>query len=286
MEISDRLTARMRRLPQMIKAALAVAALLGLTALGPTRPAVAEDPPRPAQRMASSFPVSAAPAQYELSEQVLDFAPGAATRLHQHGGKAYVTVIEGQVIFRQGGVETVYNRGQSFTEEAWSFHTLVNKSGVKARIFITVLHSPGQTRILSHPDSTAPDIAPALVAAGSVVLRTQPAEFTLTQAVVDFGAGAFQPLHHHGGDGLVLVIDGEVAFTADGREQRLKPGQSFPDIGAPHDARNVAAGTSTTVVTFLIRKGEPQTTFLNAPAPSAPPSVRPPSTGDGGLLSR
>jgi quercetin dioxygenase-like cupin family protein len=237
--------------------------------------------------MASSFAISTAPAQYELFEQVLDFAPGAATTLHQHLSQSYVTVIEGQITFSQEGKETVYNRGQGFTEAAGAFHALTNKGSSKARIFITVLASPGQPQALAHPAGSAPAIPPTVVASGRQMLGTQPAEFTLTQSVVDFGPGAFQPPHHHGGDGLVMVTDGEVVFAAAGREHRLKPGQSFPDIGDPHTALNVAPGTSTTVVTFLIKKGEPQTTFLTTAAPSAPATgVLPPSTGSGGLRSR
>jgi len=260
-------------------------AVLALSAVIPARPAAAEDPPRPTQRMVSTFPVSAAPAQYELVEQVVDFAPGAATRLHQHGGRAYVTVIEGQIAFSQGGVDTVYGSGQSYIEEAGSFHTLTNKGSAKARIFISVLLSPGQAHILAHPSSTAPAIAPTIAFLGRTVLGTQPAEFTLTQAVVDFSPGAYQPPHHHGGVGLLIVIDGELAFRTEGAEKRLKPGGTFEDVGEAHDALNVATGTSTTVVTFLIRKGEPQTTFLST-APTQPAAtIRPPSTGDAGLIS-
>jgi hypothetical protein len=82
------------------------------------------------------------------------------------------------------------------------------------------------------------------------------------------------------------VIDGEIAFRTDQGEVRRKPGETFADIGDPHDALNVGSGTSTTVVTFLIRKGEPQTTFLTTTATHPAPTIRPPSTGDAGLASR
>ncbi len=266
-----------------------------VTTLISATPTAAEDPPRPTQRIVSSFPVTAPPAQYELVEQVLDFAPGAATRLHQHGGRAYVTVIEGQVVFKEGARESVYGAGQSYVEEAGSFHTLTNRGSTRARIFITVLLSPGQAQVLAHPDSAAPAIAPTIAFLGRTVLGTQPAEFTLTQAVVDFAPGALQPRHHHGGPGLLIVMDGELLFRTDAGARTLKPGDTFLDVGAAHDARNETAKAATTVVTFLIKKGESQTTFLDttaaAPATGAQATgistgIRPPSTGDAGLVVR
>jgi len=257
----------------------AVAATLGTTL------SAGQEPPRPSQRFLSTFPVSAAPAQYELVEQILGFPPGAATRLHQHGGRAFVTVLEGQVIRREGDIESAFGPGQTFIEEAGAFHTVSNKGTVRARVFASFLLSPGQPQTINHPSSPAPALLPIVAYLGRTTLGTQPSEFTLTQAVVEFSPGAYQPRHRHGGPGLVMVIDGEIAFGTDSGELRRKPGETFEDVGAPHDARNVAAGSSTTVVTFLIRRGEPQTTFFDTIATQPATTVRPPATGDGGLLS-
>jgi hypothetical protein len=81
-----------------------------------------------------------------------------------------------------------------------------------------------------------------------------------------------------------MVTNGELAFRTSVGEVRLRPGETYTDIGAAHDTRNAAAGPASVVVTFLIRKGEPLTTFLTtAPPPASAPAIRPPATGDGGL---
>jgi quercetin dioxygenase-like cupin family protein len=270
-----------------VKAALLIVAVVALQAVLSTSPSAGQVPPaRPTQRFLSSFPVSAAPAQYELVEQVLDFRPGAATRLHAHGGPAFVTVLEGQVTRREGNVESVYGPGQTFIEAARVSHSVTNKGSVPARVFASFLLSPGQPQTVNDSSSPIPALPATVAYLGRTSLGTQPSEFTLTQAVVDFSPGAFQPRHHHGGPGLVMVIDGEVAFRTDQGEVRRKPGETFADIAGAHDALNVATGTSTTVVTFLIRKGEPQTTFLTTTATQPAGTIRPPATGDGGLASR
>lgn len=53
---------------------------------------------------------------YSLVQQVLDFAPGAQTLKHRHGGPGVITVIQGQVTLSTDGVEKTYNVGDSFSE--------------------------------------------------------------------------------------------------------------------------------------------------------------------------
>src|SRR5262245_15336247 len=75
-------------------------------------------------RLTSTFPYSGAPAQYEVVNQVLDFANGAGTREHRHGGPAFVTVLDGQITRRSGGDVKVYNPRQTFGEPADSLHSV------------------------------------------------------------------------------------------------------------------------------------------------------------------
>ena len=275
-------TMKMRCLWPSLNVLFSFAAALALSALIHSGPASAEDPPRPTQRLVSAFPVSAAPAQYELVQQVLDFAPGAATRLHHHGGRAFVTVLEGQVARREGDFEAVFSRGQTFIEEAGKFHTVSNNGNVRARVFASFLISPGQPQTINHPSSPAPALLPTVAFLGRTKLGTQPSEFTLLQVVLDFGPGGYLPWHNHGGPGLIMVIEGELAFRTDSGELRRRPGETFRDV-EPHDMRNVVSGASASVATFLLERGQPGTTFLDTVAAQPATSIRAPATGDAGL---
>lgn len=53
---------------------------------------------------------------YSVIQQVLDFAPGAQTLKHRHGGPGVITVIQGQATLNRDGIETGYNVGDSFAE--------------------------------------------------------------------------------------------------------------------------------------------------------------------------
>jgi quercetin dioxygenase-like cupin family protein len=53
---------------------------------------------------------------YSMVQQVLDFAPGAQTLKHRHGGPGVITVLQGRVTLNTDGVEKTYSVGESFPE--------------------------------------------------------------------------------------------------------------------------------------------------------------------------
>jgi quercetin dioxygenase-like cupin family protein len=61
-----------------------------------------------------STPIISGP--YSLVQQVLDFAPGAETAQHKHGGPGLVTVLHGQVTLSRDGLVRTFNAGDSFVE--------------------------------------------------------------------------------------------------------------------------------------------------------------------------
>ena len=53
---------------------------------------------------------------YDIVQLELEFAPGAQTPRHRHGGPGIVTVLQGQLTFRTDAGETTYKVGDSFVE--------------------------------------------------------------------------------------------------------------------------------------------------------------------------
>src|SRR5687768_15319647 len=107
-----------KRVVLTLASTLAVVAML-------SSPATAADSPPPATlRLTSSFSYSGAPAQYEVVNQILEFANGAGTREHRHGGPGFVTVLEGQSTRRVGDEVSVYGPRQSYTEPFGTLHSV------------------------------------------------------------------------------------------------------------------------------------------------------------------
>jgi len=274
-------------------------ATVGLATLAGGGIVAAQEPPRPNTKYASAFPVSGSARQYELVQQVLEFRPGASTYEHTHGGPAFVTVLEGQSTILEGNVERTYGPGQTWSEAQGVALTAMNKSSGTTRVLASFLLSPGSPQTINRLDSPRPAVAAVTTSVSRTTLGTQPAEFELRQVVNEFVPGALLPLHTHGGPALAMVIQGEITFEVGETKLRRTAGQFFVenDTTLVHQARNTGTGPATVAITFLIPKGAPMTTFVTAPSQPAPgvvaagqPSgvslIRPPSTGDGSLLTR
>ena len=217
----------------------------------------AEDPPRPNFTYVRMFPVESTPRQYEVVQLVLEFAPGAWTPEHYHGGDTYVTVMEGQVTRVEGEKENVFGPGDTFVELRGVPHAAGNEGTANAKVMASILLSPGQPVTVNLPGEPAPANLPKASFVSRTTLGTQPAAFTLTQVVVDFGPTAYIPWHVHEGPGLATVTAGEILFNTPTAELSRGPGGIFVDATLPHDARNVGSGDAQVIVTFLIRKGRP-----------------------------
>ena len=80
---------------------------------------------------------------YSLIQQVLDFAPGAQTLKHQHGGPGVITVLQGQVILSTDGVEKTYNAGDSFSELPGHTLQAFNKGSAELIVVATFILADG-----------------------------------------------------------------------------------------------------------------------------------------------
>jgi quercetin dioxygenase-like cupin family protein len=70
---------------------------------------------------------------WDLVQLFQEFAPGAWTAKHKHGGKGFITVLEGELTLRSGGTEKTYKAGETFIEEAGQTIEGGNNGTVTAR---------------------------------------------------------------------------------------------------------------------------------------------------------
>lgn len=75
----------------------------------------------------------------EAATTVLAFAPGAWTPLHSHGGLTLVAVLEGDMLVRSGGRETIYRPGDVWIEQPGDVHAAGNTTATEARVAVTFL---------------------------------------------------------------------------------------------------------------------------------------------------
>src|ERR1700730_8016845 len=80
---------------------------------------------------------------YSMGPQVLDFAPGAQTLKHRHGGPGVITVLQGQITLRSDGVEKNYQPGDSFSETPGQTLQAFNRGTAELIVVATYLLPDG-----------------------------------------------------------------------------------------------------------------------------------------------
>jgi quercetin dioxygenase-like cupin family protein len=103
-------------------------------------------PPGPKTVYRTSLPGLTIQGEFDMINLILEFAPGAATPMHTHGGPGVVTVLEGELAFNsEGRPEYVAKPGEVYLDLPGTHHTAVNKSSTPAVVSYAVLLPKGAT---------------------------------------------------------------------------------------------------------------------------------------------
>lgn len=106
--------------------------------------AQADLPPGPTPVYRASFTPAEIPAAFDVVSIMLDFAPGAWTPLHSHGGQGVVLVVDGTMTVRdEAGSETTYGSGETWIEMPGHRHKAGNETDANARVVFTIVLGEG-----------------------------------------------------------------------------------------------------------------------------------------------
>jgi quercetin dioxygenase-like cupin family protein len=249
-------------------------ALAGLLALleavgGPTTAA-----PAPVVRYNMTYDAETMPGPFDEILRVRDFAPGAWTPVHTHGGPVHVTVLDGALTVRSDGMDHVYKAGESWVELSGDDHphAVGNTGAVTASAVATTLLPQGATETTNIGSVSIPaPPGPTVLYEATYANVTLAGPFNVVHKVTDFAPGAFNALHHHGGPVLVLVLTGTLTVRQGSTIQTYAAGQHF--VEEPtfiHDAGNTTDGPVSIMATTLLPQGAEQT-ILVPPAATVDP---------------
>ena len=98
---------------------------------------------------------------FDAVQQVLDFAPGAATPVHTHPGIVVVTVLAGELTFKLNGADTVYKEGESFVEVPGQVVQARNASAAQTSVMVSYLIPKDAPLSMVHDAAPAPAALPA-----------------------------------------------------------------------------------------------------------------------------
>ena len=278
---------------------VALAMLMPLIALMANGVALGQElPPGPKTLYRTSLPGQSIQGEFELINLVLDFEPGAATPPHTHGGPGMVTVLTNEVVFgMEGKPDMVARPGEVFLDLPGMVHTAANKGSATARVSYVAALPKGAalTTVVGAAQGTDLPPGPKTVWKNSLPGLTMQGEFDMINLILEFAPGAATPMHTHGGPGIVTVLEGELAFGAEGKPDVVaKPGEVYLDLpGTHHTATNKSSAPAVVSYAVLLPKGAtltqvdsaaPSQAQVQAPAQqptAAPQEVGMPRTGDG-----
>jgi quercetin dioxygenase-like cupin family protein len=256
-----------------------VALLLGLLPVGA---ALAHEghqaTPGPVFRHMTRFDVANAPERFDHIMLVLDFAPGAWTPPHTHGGYVYTTVIDGEMSGRMAGMpatEKKYRVGETWVETPGEYMEVGNTGGARARLLVTALLPKGVplTTNQTGVSTQNPPPGPTTVYRNTIDSTRPAGPLEVVQFTVDFDPGAWTPVHTHPGRGFATLLTGEMTLRTGGRDQTFKPGEFWIDEpGVVYRHGNASAAFAQVGVSFLLPKNAPiLTAQVTAPAPTQLP---------------
>jgi LPXTG-motif cell wall-anchored protein len=235
------------------------------------------------------MPLQSGPGRFEEAQSlILDFAPGAWTPLHSHGGLTLVRVLEGEMTRRAHGVDDLFRAGEGWVEAPGDIHAAGNAGTALARVLVTFLLPAGAalTMVEGTPSQAAPPGPTTTFQSRRVEVTTPAADFDeAATTVLGFAPGTWTPLHSHGGLTLVAVVEGEMTVRSGGRETVYRVGDLWIEpAGDVHAAGNATETDARVAVTFLLRRGAPVTTVTGAQAPAQTPRALP-RTGELGSIA-
>src|SRR4051812_4976356 len=199
--------------------ALCVSLLFMLFACQPVHPvtsttqaASSDMPPGPTKLYEIKTAAKDPAAQFQVIEVVLDFAPGAWTPLHTHGGQTFNTVLEGEITMRENGTERVMKAGEGWSDTPDQVHQAGNNGTENARLLVTFLLPTGAqlTTVQQQAGSNKLPPGPSKVYEMATDSKDPATNFDVIQAVLDFAPGSWTPPHTHGGQTFNMVLDGEI----------------------------------------------------------------------------
>jgi quercetin dioxygenase-like cupin family protein len=245
-----------------------------------------ELPPGPKVIYRSVLPNVTMQEEFEIINLILEFAPGAATPLHTHGGPGIVTVLDGEVTFAvEGKPDQVAKPGEFYLDLPGTPHTAANKGISAARVSYVALLPKGATltTVVSGPQTGELPPGPKTIFRNTLPGVTMQGEFEIINLILEFAPGAATPLHTHGGPGIVTVLDGEITFGVEGKpDQVAKPGEVYLDLpGQVHTAANKTSSPARVSYAVVLQKGAALTTPVGG-AQTQPTAAAPqPSTEHG-----
>lgn len=214
---------------------------------------------------------------YDVIQLIVEFAPGAWTPAHTHGGYLLISPQDGELTVRDSkGVEKKYKSGESFIETPGEYLEIGNTGSAKVRVATAALLPKGAALTTNKDGATSqnPPPGPVTIARTQMALTNLRDNFDVIQLILEFAPGAWTPAHTHGGYLLGSPQDGELTVRdSKAVEKKVKSGESVVETPGEYlEVGNTGGAKVRVAVVALLPKGAVLTTNKDgATSQNAPP---------------
>ena len=219
------------------------------------------------------FEAADPPAQTELLQLVLDFAPGAWTPVHIHGGPGHVTVLDGEMTLRMGGADQTFKVGEGWIDSPDMPHAAGNEGRSTARLVVSFVLPKGATPttvVETGAQGTAPP-GPTTVAQFRIDAPSMSGPIDVIHRMTEVAPGATVPMHTHPGPNIVSALEGNVSIEMEGMTHSYQAGDNWVEPANVVHGGSATGSTPTRIVTTtVVPRGAPVTIPAQQAAPAQP----------------
>jgi quercetin dioxygenase-like cupin family protein len=226
-----------------------------------SRLASSSSPQAPVTKYRNTLSGLSASTQIDLIQNVIDFAPGAASAVHVHSSPNLATVLQGQITVKMPGGDKNVAAGSMLVEPVNEPLQAVNTGSGEATVVVAFVVSHGAKPTSAVPGQPAPALLNKTLFTFTLSTPSISGSYSLVQQVLDFAPGAQTPQHRHGGPGVITVLQGKVTLSRDGVVKTLSAGDSFIEMpGQTLQASNRGSSDLMLAATFVLPDGAQLTT--------------------------
>jgi quercetin dioxygenase-like cupin family protein len=204
------------------------------------------------------------PAEAEVMQVVLDFAPGAWTAVHRHGGPSYNTVLEGEITLLVEGIERTFAAGDGWVDEPGLLHAAGNQGTTAARLVASFVVPAGvaPSTVVEPEDRDAAPPEPSVVAFAGLEAPDLARPMDVVQRLIELAPGASVPMHAHPGVSLVGVLEGDLWVESGGTTSSFAAGDGWEEPAKGTHRYTAGDAPTRLVLTTFVPRGAP----LGSPA--------------------
>lgn len=219
------------------------------------------NPPAPVTKYKNTLSGLNATVQIDLVQNVIDFAPSAASIVHIHTSPNLGTVLQGKLTVKMAAGSRDASIGQMLVEPINVPLQAVNGGATETTVVVAFVVPHGDKPTKTVAGQPTPSLLNKTLFSATLSTPAITGSYSIVQQVLDFAPGTATPQHRHGGPGLVTVLQGQITFSRDGLVRTFNAGDSFVEMpGDTLQASNAGRADAMVAATFLLPDGAQLTT--------------------------